>query len=61
MLSSNMVQVVQSAAINTNGVDMMADVEGLVLQYLAAMWFSVGNLHVTYVCINHECRRPFLF
>jgi multisubunit Na+/H+ antiporter MnhC subunit len=59
MLSSNMVQVVQSAAINANGVNMMTNVAGHVLQYLAAMWFSVGDMHVTNVCINHERRRPF--
>jgi multisubunit Na+/H+ antiporter MnhC subunit len=61
MLSSNMVQVAQSAAINTDGVNMMTDVGGHVLQYLAAMWFSIGDMHVTNVCINHKRRRPFCF
>lgn len=61
MLSSNMVQVVQSAGININGVNMMTDVGVHVLQYLAAMWFSVRDMHVTNVCIDHEHRRPFCF
>jgi hypothetical protein len=53
--------VVQSAAFNTNGVNMMTDVAGHVLQYLAAMWFFVGDMNVTNVCINREGRRPFCF
>jgi hypothetical protein len=53
--------VVQSAAINTNGVNMMADVEGHVLQYRAAMWFSVGDMYVTNVLTTNVEDRFFFF
>ena len=55
MLSSSMVQVFQSATINRNGINKMIDVGRQVLQYQAAMWFSVRDMHVN-VRINHERR-----
>jgi hypothetical protein len=55
-----MVQVIQSAAIYTNGINKMT-CGGHVFQDLTAMWVCVGDMHVTNVHINHERRIPYCF